>query len=71
VPYSKKLLKSFDVLREYFPSISILNKGNTNEKGELMYGGMALFYNNEFPVKISIKPNQFLYIQANKSISRQ
>ncbi len=32
---------------------------------------MAVYQHNEFPVRISIKPNQFLYVQAAKFSSDQ
>lgn len=64
VPYSKRLLKNFDNLREYFQCMTVLNKGTPNSQGEICYGGFATYKSIEFPVRICIKPNQFLYIQG-------
>lgn len=64
MPYSKKVLKSLESLKEYFQSMSILNKGQPNEQGEISYGGMAVYRQYQFPVRICVKPNQFLYVQA-------
>ncbi len=33
VPYSKKILKNLDNIKEYFPTMSLLNKGIPNDKG--------------------------------------
>ena len=35
-----------------------------DEEGEMCYGGMASYGDIEFPVKIRIKENQFLYVQC-------
>lgn len=43
VPYSKRLLKSFDNLREYFQCMTVLNKGAPNSQGEICYGGFATY----------------------------
>ena len=64
MPYSKKVLKNLDSLKEYFQSMSVLNKGNANEQGEISYGGMAVYKQYQFPVRICVKPNQFLYVQC-------
>ena len=45
---------------DYLPHIKRLK----DEDGEVCYGGMASFDNFKFPLKIYIKPNQFLYIQS-------
>jgi len=48
--------------------MNVLNKGQPNEQGEIGYGGMAIYKNYQFPVRICIKPNQFLYVQAAASL---
>ncbi len=58
------MLKTFESLKDYFQSMGILNKGQPNEQGEISYGGMALYKQHQFPVRVSVKPNQFLYVQA-------
>ena len=45
--------------------MSVLDKGQPNQQGEISYGGMAVYKSQQFPVRISIKPNQFLYVQAS------
>ena len=65
VPYSRRMLKSFDNLKDYFQSMSVLNKGLANSQGEISYGGLAHYRDMQFPVQISIKPNQFLYVQGS------
>lgn len=44
--------------------MSLLNKGIPNSQGEICYGGIATYKKIQFPVRVSIKPNQFLYIQG-------
>ena len=60
-----------DSLRDYFQSMAILNKGQTNEQGEMSYGGVAVYKQHQFPVRISVKPNQFCYVQGILSVSNE
>ena len=45
---------------DYLPHIRQLK----DEDGETCFGGMASYDNIKFPLKLKVKPNQFLYIQA-------
>jgi hypothetical protein len=38
-----------------------------DEDGEICYAGIAAYKNIAFPLKIRIKPNQFLYAQSTSS----
>ncbi len=58
------MLKSLESLRDYFQSMGILNKGQGNEQGEISYGGLAVYRQYQFAVRISVKPNQFCYVQG-------
>lgn len=60
IPYSKKILKSFENLMDYLPHIKKIK----DEDGEICYGGKAIYEKSNFPLKVRIKPNQFLYLQA-------
>ena len=60
IPYSKKVLKTYDMLMDYLPHLQKLN----DEDGEICFGGKASYKEIEFALKIRIKPNQFLYIQC-------
>ena len=60
VTYSKKILKNYNILTDYFSHIKRLE----DEEGEMCYGGMASYDDTSFPVKIKIKENHFLYVQC-------
>lgn len=60
MPYSKKILKNLDSLTDFLPHIKRMD----DEEGEVCFGGKVFYGKIEFPLKIRIKPNQFLYIQS-------
>ena len=64
IPYSKRALKNLDNILDYLPHIAKLNRGNTDKHGEICFGGNAMYKKISFPLKICIKPNQFLYIKV-------
>lgn len=55
-----RILKNLDSLMDYLPHIRRLK----DEEGEACFGGMASYDNIQFPLKVRIKPNHFLYIQS-------
>lgn len=56
-----------DVLGDYLPHIQKIGGGQPNNLGEISFGGRACYKNVSVPLKISIKPNHFLYIQCPES----
>ena len=40
-----------------------MNKGQPNDLGEICFGGEANYKGLKFLIKVSVKPNQFLFIQ--------
>ena len=53
-----------DSIQDYLPHIKKLKDGEPNNMGEIVYGGAAIYASYSFLLKIFIKPNQFLYVQA-------
>ncbi len=47
----------------------MLSKDQTNEKGKISDGGVAVYKQHQFPVRIALKPNQFCYVQDVLSAS--
>lgn len=50
---------------DFLPHIEKLNRGEPNYLGEICFGGEAVCKNIRFLMKISVKPNQFLYVQVS------
>lgn len=64
VPYSKKLLKNIGNLSDYFSGGVLMRNGEPNPNGELEFGGKVIWKHEEFWIRLMVRPNQFLYVQA-------